>query len=1382
MRAIGFDFGSVYTKAVLLDTTGNIDIVCYAKKGTDDPQLIEAFFGEINRRLPGASFHAGVAGTDPGGLDGIIFVNSIIAIAQGVRRLHPGSRSAIEIGGHTSKFIVLDEDGSVVDFSTNDACAAGTGSFLEQQARRLNIDIAELSRLSQSAARDATLAGRCSVFAKSDMIHLQQRGTPVGEICYGLCMAITRNALATLLRGREPPFPVVIAGGCARNDGILRAFSDLLARNRSGDLLRSSYPGLEAATGAAVVAAAMGGKALAIENIRQHLLGIASSAMERHSTLKPLRPRGGGGRKKEPNEDVMARVEGWLGVDVGSVSTDFVLLDRDGEIVASIYLPTRGHPVEVLREGLGILRERFRGGLVVLGCGTTGSGRHLAGRLLGADVVKNEITCQLLGAKRFVPEAESIFEIGGQDSKFIAVHNGGISDFVMNKICAAGTGSFLEEQARELGIDIFSDFSPLAFGSDAPLDLGSRCTVFMETEVMNALRHGAPPGAICAGLAHAIVKNYLNKVVGNRPLGKTIVFQGGVASNDAVVAAFESAIGAPVIVHPYNRISGAIGAAMAACNEMANTEEKTSHFRGLDPGPQPVMRSFECRHCLNNCEVNVIETPSERCYFGDVCERFTTGDSKAGVETALPNIAEEFLVRCEKYFGAAVQGQSVVGIPRASTLMAHLPFWAVFFRRLGLSPRLSSNTCQETLALGLKNLSVGVCLPIKLTAGHVFSLLADGADFLFVPSVVILPGDIPSQSYSCPYAMAVPYMIGTKDYERFITPAVSFVNEETFADGFDEWRGRLGASKTDIRDAYQTARLAQDEFDQSLRAWTGDLLKGGNFRHVFAILGKPYNTFDAFINLNLFERLRRMGALAVPLAYLPFDFATGVSDLPWRFSADIHRAAVAISEMQGIHPIIISNFGCGPDAFTFKQIEEALRGGPYLILEFDEHRGEAGLITRLEAFIDRLEGGVGVSARHGFRGVVTKVPVAYFPASPAEVRIPYFADHAYAFSGLWKFKGHHAEVLPLPDDRIRALGEKHSLGKECHAYSMLVGDLVDVAARESGREIVFYFPGTAIPCLLHQYGTGMQVLLRELGIQSVKVSAPAGEDLINAFGVEGIERFYMGLLAIEICVKAVCEIRPYEEVRGTADMVHRGNLLRIEKAIGGGDIVQALDESLLALSLIPSRRNGSRPVVGIAGDLYTKVNQAANNDLYRWLEDRGLEVWPSMFQIDLLDFGISRRLFESASRGRMQDFLLSGSVAIKRLVDVWKIHRVAVPRISRLEEPGYLEMKKLAAPYMPNEAHELLFLNTVKVVDFARKGADGIINAVCFNCMVGNASAAIIEKIRRDHHDIPIITAVYSGGEDPSRAMVLEAFVNQVKRHHARTQVPRQRKTPIPWS
>jgi hypothetical protein len=553
-------------------------------------------------------------------------------------------------------------------------------------------------------------------------------------------------------------------------------------------------------------------------------------------------------------------------------------------------------------------------------------------------------------------------------------------------------------------------------------------------------------------------------------------------------------------------------------------------------------------------------------------------------------------------------------------------------------------------------------------------------------------------------------MIGGKHQERFLTPVISFRSEEEFVQGFAAWRGRFAASRQRIRAAYRSALNAQEGFEASLRGRVDELLRAGGFGHVFAVLGKPYNSFDAFMNLRLFERLRRMGVLAIPLAYLPSP-ADAVSDLPWRFSADIHRAAVWAARHGGIVPVIISNFGCGPDAFTFRRIEESLRDAPHLVLEFDEHRGEAGLITRLEAFIDRIEAARGGGVRIA-TFVTTQPPTSFIPAEPSDVRIPYFADHAYAFSGLWKFKGHRAEVLPLPDTHIRVLGEKCTLGKECHPYAMLAGDLVNLHREAPNDERIFYFPSTAIPCLLHQYGAAMQMLLRELGIGNITISSPIGTELFDAFGMEAIERFYMGLLAIEILVKALCEVRPYEGVRGTADAVHRENLRRMEAAIAGGDIVEALDESLQALMLVPAQKSSGRPLVGIAGDVYTKVNPAANNDLYRWLEDRGLEIWPAPFQIDLLDFNISRRFFESASKLRLQDLLVDGSIALKRLIDAWKIHRVAARRIARLQEPGYLEMKRLAAPYMPNEAHELLFLNTVKIVDFARRGADGIINAI----------------------------------------------------------------------
>ncbi len=887
----------------------------------------------------------------------------------------------------------------------------------------------------------------------------------------------------------------------------------------------------------------------------------------------------------------------------------------------------------------------------------------------------------------------------------------------------------------------------------------------METEVVNALHDGYSADDICAGLARAIVKNYLERVVGTRPLGRTIVFQGGVASNDSVVAAFESILGQPVSVHPYNRISGAIGAALAARSAVSGRGR--SSFRSLAPSIRPSLRSFECRLCSNRCDVNVLDVEGQKAYFGDTCERYTSrGGAALAPGSVLPaNLAEEYVAHAEAAFQDVGGRGLTIGIPRASSLYGSLTFWATFFKSLGHRPVLSPPSSEQTLARGLKHLAVGVCLPIKLTAGHAHSLIEAGADFVFVPSIVLLPGDDPARSFACPYTMAVPFIVSTRNESRFLSPVISMQNEEEFLDGFAPYRDLLAANRAKMRTAWHEALEAQEDADETFRRRAADLLQTRGYRYAFAILGKPYNTLDPFMNLNLFERLRRQGVLAIPQKCLPIDTTGLSSELPWRFSADIQLATAALAEMPDVHPVIVSNFGCGPDAFTFRQLGESLDGRPHLFLEFDEHRGEAGLITRLEAFLDQLE----KSARRKATAVVRRRDDSQsMPPAGSLVRIPWFADHAHAFAGLLRFQGLEAKVLPPPTAAVRMLGEKHSIGRECHAYSMIAGDLMELSRNSNGSKFVFFFPGTTIPCLLHEYGRSMQTLLRELQIENIRVCAPTGADIARSSSIDALERFYLGLLSIELLAKAVCQIRPYERIKGSTDVMHRRNLNAIEDAVAGGDVLQTLDNALKGLSTIAREPERNRPLVGLAGDIYTKTNAAANNELVRWLEDRGMEVWPSPFQIDFVDLGISRALNRSIEKMDLSGLLLHGAVAVRREIDLWRVRNVVDGRIAHEEEPGYLEMRKLATGYMPTEANEALFINVAKIVDFARNGADGIINAICFNCMMGNASAAVIEKIRRDHDEIPIITTVYSGGDDPSRRMVLEAFVSQVTSRHRR--------------
>ncbi|MBN2575954.1 MAG: CoA protein activase, partial [Deltaproteobacteria bacterium] len=674
---LGLDVGSVAAKGLILDTHGRVRGRASAALAGDASaamlQVLRKLLPELARPVL-----VGVTGGGKGILDGLpgaVCENDLVATTRAVGVLLPAVRGIIEIGGQQSKWIRLGPGGQMESFALNDQCAAGSGAFLEQQAGRLRLDIRELCAMAASAERAASIAGRCAVFAKSDMIHLQQKGTPMPEIAYGLCVALVRNYRATLLRGSELARPCVLLGGGALNPGLVRAAREVLGLSGE-DLLETPEPQFLGAYGVAL-AATERGSAVAAAAILRIVERRAAGMEEIGMSLQPL-PVIAADARPVPETRGDREVRAYLGVDVGSVSTDLCLLSPNGEVLDGIYLRTRGDPVGVLREGLDILRERTGGNLQVLGTGTTGSGRHLAGMLLAADVVKNEITCQLLGARHVLPEVDTILEIGGQDSKYVSVRDGRISDFVMNKICAAGTGSFLEEQGESLGVSILDEFADRALRGTAPTDLGSQCTVFMESEVVRARQRRTPLPDILAGLAYSVARNYLERVVAGRPIGSRVVFQGGVASNRAVVAAFEALLGRPITVHPQNRLSGAIGAALAARDVIAG---RPSSFRGLAAVESAQVDRFECRKCANRCQVGRVHAGGGVACFGDICERYSVRDGSA-VTSGQPDLVREVEERLESYAGGEPR-TGTAGIPRSSMMYDLFPFWATFLRRLG---------------------------------------------------------------------------------------------------------------------------------------------------------------------------------------------------------------------------------------------------------------------------------------------------------------------------------------------------------------------------------------------------------------------------------------------------------------------------------------------------------------------------------------------------------------------------------------------------------------------------------------------------------------------------------------------------------------------------
>lgn len=1408
MTGLGIDVGSVNVRAALW-SGGRVVWSGVRPVRGEVHGALRSLLGELVRRAaptgPLAVRAVGVGRARAAEVLGAAVepVNEVVAVAEAARTQCPGARSLIEVGGHTSRWIALVR-GEVESFALSEPCAAGTGAFIEQQAGRLQLDAAGLAEAALRARRGAPVAGRCSVFAKSDMIHLQQKGIPVEEIAYGLCLAVARNVVSTLLRGQRMPLPVALVGGTALNGGLRRALAEVIGVELKAvqvPPLAPCFPAL----GAARIAATEGG-----EDLNGLLAGVDARRVVTASSTSPrlpalVAPAGGSGSSPEP---LYARrdaevVKGFIGVDVGSVSTNLVVLDGEAErVLDGIYLATRGRPVEVLTEGLAQLRQRFGDRLHVLGLGTTGSGRHLAAALLGADVVQNEISCQLASALRYVPGADTVIEIGGQDSKFIRAEEGRLVDFTMNKICAAGTGSFLEEESHRLGVSIIGEFAERALEAQAPVNLGCRCTVFMDTELVNALAREDSIPDLCAGLACAIARNYLEKVVAGRPVGRRVVMQGGVASNRAVVAAFSSLLGREVQVHPHGRISGAIGAALAAAAHAdRGARASDSSFRGLDAlesESAPRVETFECVRCENRCQVSRVTVAAaggrSRVHFGDACERYAARDGArpgAGERGESYDLfAEREAVLTGSVSSSAPDDARVVGLPRASVLWGQLPFWTTLLTGLGLRVRLSRPTSPATVARGTARLPAETCLPIKLSFGHVQELLEDrGVDAVLVPAVGKLTNWEGEGSILCPYTDALPHMLAASlDTSRLLAPELELSeNENGLVEELTARLVRLAPRITEarVREAFHAAAAAQREALARLRARGAKVLASRGEGPVLAVLGRPYTLSDGYLNLNLARHLSRLGVTALPLEMLPSPVdGLELGPLPWRFNRDILRTLRWVLDQPGLHPVLVSSFGCGPDAFMEKHMKPMVAGRPHLELEFDEHRAEAGLITRLEAFLDEIGQHVAPPARREGRLVGRPTGRGRGHYRGRRVWVPYYSDHSRAVAGAYRFAGLDARVLPAPDEALIAGAEAVGSGKECHPFTMVAADLDRVIADHRPGDL-FWIVGSTLPCLIQQWSPAMVRMLEERGVDDLELLSPTMPDYWDLLGFEGYFRLYCGLFAVDLLIRAACALRPYEVRPGTTDAIHAVNLQDLEQALGAGDVVAALRRCAGRLESVALRGPRARPLVGVAGDIYTRINAQANRGLFAELEALGCEVWPAPFLVDLVEYGLMGGLRTALQQRQLRAAIQQAVVLTGQQLGNWLVRRgLGAPRPMILpwgesfataegapawrEEPPLDVVEALARPYVGCHGNELVRWNVAKMVDFAHRGAHGVINAVGQGCMIGTVSAAIARRVRAEHKGLPLVTLYYGATDSDVVRTSLEAFVHQVKQAHHR--------------
>lgn len=1187
MYSAGIDIGYSAVKVILINDDNDIKYNKYLlHKGRVRETLKSALEDLLGHFNSWDIKHAAVTGSGSRYLmqnAKISAVNEVAAVIEGGTTVQDNIGSIIDIGGESAKYIT-GLKGSALEISLNSNCSAGTGAFLEEQMSRLNLRLEDYSAYANRAASIPRIAGRCSVFAKTDIIHHQQEGVPIEDILLGLAYAMVRNYKAAVMKKLPVNKPVLFAGGVAYNQGIIRALHEVLKLD-AGELIVTPSASNMGALGAAIISKKENMQTDLLEFLKcikylpecysldednVELPGLAAFG-EHDSTGKHIRIF------RDKKEDYLAC---YLGVDVGSTSTNLVLMNENDEIISYRYLKTLGNPLEAVRKGLKELQWEMGDGIDVIGVGVTGSGRYMIGEYIGADIVKDEITAQARAAVAVHSGVDTIFEIGGQDSKFISLEGGMVTDFQMNKICAAGTGSFIEEQAHKFNIPI-SNFGDIALTSKHPVNLGERCTVFIETSIAAHLSRGARIEDIASGVCYSIAKNYLGRVVGQKKIGKKIFFQGGVAYNQGVVNALRALTGKEIIVPPFFSITGAYGAALLTKEEIG---DRKSGFRGfeIEAGEQ-----FNARR-----KKKQLKTDRKTVFDRRINELIFAG-----------------------YDGIVKHDRKTVGIPRALFTFGMFSMFYAFFKELDFNVLLSDPTCERSIALGQLYALDETCFPVKLITGHVAQLVEQKVDYIFFPDLYTVdhPGSVSRQNYGCAYMqLAFKVMNQAMELEQkgieLLAPTIAFnLGREFMMDSFASLGEQLGKTRQQTEKALQKAMEAFQSFEARIAengAKTIKELKADE--KAIVIISKIYGVADPVLNMGVPAKLIDMGYKVLPFYDLPEgDVSLDHPNMFWPFGQHILEPAQLVRQHPNLYAILLTHHGCGPDSILSHYFKEIMGSKPYLHIEVDEHSSGVGVITRVEAFINSLKKAEAQEA-DDMETVVNRIVHKEVNmkkslnelADKTELYLPYMYPYSQIFKEIMIRKGKKARILPATVRASIDIGRSFALTEEYFSLTALLGDVFTNLYRSQQvgkKDIAFFIPQNEGTETDGQYSRLVRTKLDEAGFDRIDVLSPYIEDVLYA-GEEEVESICLGLLAGDL-------------VRVAPRQYRKKHLSRIRQLVESNGCLSLNNIINISEEIYLQVKNTKKVKKILAiGEMMILYNDFLNNFTFHNVEEKGYRV------------------------------------------------------------------------------------------------------------------------------------------------------------------------------
>lgn len=991
---VGIDAGSVSLNCVVIND--HKEIVYESPYDRHMGKVEERLFAVLEHvyntfgeeRIRSVSF-TGNHGKKLGERLGVFYEFETISQVLGVLFLIPEAQSIISMGGQDTALLQINHyDGGwdLEYFNTNGPCASGTGSFIEQQAQRLatalytretdvsqkHIDgiLADFIKLGLESQKPANVACRCTVFTKSDMIHLQNKGEKLEDIIHGLHIGNARNYMSTIVCNRVLKEPVVFIGGLSLNELQVKAFKNYFA-----NLVVPPHNTSVGALGVALQAFNSGNTdCLDLKTLHKKGLGddLSVPLAPRLELKQTVFPEDNELKKKSWSQ----KVRTYLGIDIGSTTTKYALIDENSEIIHKSYVMTQGKPIEVTQGLLKDIRDSVGEKIEIVGTATTGSGRNVVGDFLNADLIIDEITAHAKGAVDIDPSVDTLFEIGGQDSKYVSIANTYPLDFDMNKVCAAGTGSFLHELANKYGISIVGEFEEIALSSKEPVKLAERCTVFMESDLVSYHQKGVNQTDLIAGLCYAIVHNYLNRVVGKRKIGQRVMFLGGPSLNKGVVAAFENVLGRELVVPRHREVLGAYGAAISVKEKMELETVQESSFRGLDSAINDRMEYEEkvCHadpNCHNQCKLKIYNFDGRKSVWGGECGRYELvkikGEKKENYFELRQKIWQKYMdgvyeeLKVEPLMES--DNRPTVGMQRALYGYQSSILWAHFFDQLGFRLVLTPPTNTHISRVGIETMTAETCYPVKVSHGHVKELIGK-TSYLFLPSIISIPTPEPSEAgFYCPMVQGNTYMVRMAlNMERasVLSPIVHLNQDpESLALELSEQiKSRLRVSKKDIKRALSIAIDKNDRFIREMHEQGGRILEDQDpDTPIVIVTGRPYNLYDERLNLRLGRNMAKIGVVALPMDFIDVS-RVDLSDFPsmyWGLGAQILRTAKFIRDYPNYFGLHLTNFSCGADSFIEHFYSYIMGDKAYLILELDEHSAVAGVMTRLEAYKNVVE-------------------------------------------------------------------------------------------------------------------------------------------------------------------------------------------------------------------------------------------------------------------------------------------------------------------------------------------------------------------------------------------------------------------------------------------